>query len=70
MFDVVRKRLEAGTRNVAAEIHLHAVARFLERMADHTTNIAENIHFLVHGKPIIEDRPKNDITAMMRPSDE
>lgn len=49
MFDVVRRRLEAGARNVAAEIHLHAAARFLERMADHTTNIAEDVIYLIEG---------------------
>ncbi|NMD06746.1 MAG: phosphate signaling complex protein PhoU [Phyllobacteriaceae bacterium] len=57
-------------RNISMCTHLLFGAKNLERIGDHTTNIAENIHFLVHGKPIIEDRPKNDITAMMRPSDE
>ena len=35
----------------------------LERIGDHTTNIAENIYFLVHGKTIVEERPKKDSTS-------
>ena len=35
----------------------------MERIGDHTTNIAENIYFLVHGKAIIEERPKKDSTS-------
>ena len=34
-----------------------------KRQGDHTTNIAENIYFLVHGKAIIEERPKKDSTS-------
>jgi len=30
-------------------IHLMIMAKNLERMGDHVTNIAENIHYLVHG---------------------
>ena len=30
----------------------------LERAGDHITNISENIYFLVHGKPVYQDRPK------------
>jgi phosphate transport system protein len=35
----------------------------MERIGDHTTNIAENIYFLVHGKAITEERPKKDSTS-------
>jgi phosphate transport system protein len=49
MFDLVRQRLEKGSKNVAAEMHLHSAARFLERMADHTTNIAEDVIYLIEG---------------------
>ena len=31
---------------------LLSVARYLERIADHTTNIAEKIHYMVHGTQI------------------
>jgi phosphate transport system protein len=38
----------------------------MERIGDHATNSAENIHYLVHGKPLSEDRPKKDVTATLR----
>ena len=56
-------------RNITMCTHLLFGAKNLERIGDHTTNIAENIHFLIHGKSIAEGRPKKDITAMMNPSE-
>ena len=43
--------------------HLLFGTKNMERICDHTTNIAENIYFLVHGKAIIEERPKKDSTS-------
>lgn len=57
-------------RNISLCTHLLFGAKNLERIGDHTTNIAENIYYLVHGKTITEGRPKKDVTAMMRASDE
>jgi phosphate transport system protein len=57
-------------RNISLCTHLLFGAKNLERIGDHTTNIAENIHYLIHGKTITEGRPKKDITAMMRAPDE
>ncbi len=57
-------------RNISLCTHLLFGAKNLERIGDHTTNIAENIHYLIHGKTISETRPKKDITAMMRPSED
>ena len=57
-------------RNISLCTHLLFGAKNLERIGDHTTNIAENIHYLIHGKTILESRPKKDVTAMMRQSDE
>jgi phosphate transport system protein len=56
-------------RNIGLCTHLLFGAKNLERIGDHTTNIAENIHYLVHGQTILESRPKKDITAMMRQSE-
>jgi phosphate transport system protein len=56
-------------RNIGLCTHLLFGAKNLERIGDHTTNIAENIHYLVHGQTIMESRPKKDITAMMRQSE-
>jgi phosphate transport system protein len=52
-------------RNISQCTHLLFGAKNLERIGDHTTNIAENIHYLVHGKTISQARPKKDITSMM-----
>jgi phosphate transport system protein len=57
-------------RNISLCTHLLFGAKNLERIGDHTTNIAENIHYLIHGKTIQELRPKKDVTSMMRPTDE
>jgi phosphate transport system protein len=57
-------------RNISLCTHLLFGAKNLERIGDHTTNIAENIHYLIHGKTITEGRPKKDVTSMMRAPDE
>ncbi len=43
--------------------HLLFMAKNLERIGDHATNIAETIHFLVVGKPLKGERPKGDVTS-------
>ncbi len=45
-------------RNITPCTHLLFVAKNLERMGDHATNIAENIYFQVHGEPLEDVRPK------------
>lgn len=45
-------------RNITPCIHLTFIAKNIERIGDHATNIAETIHFLVQGAPIREVRPK------------
>jgi phosphate transport system protein len=39
-------------RNISACIDLIFVAKNLERIGDHTTNIAEKIHYMIHGERI------------------
>ena len=50
-------------RNITPCTHLLFVAKNIERMGDHTTNIAEIIYFLVHGRPLKDLRPKADTTT-------
>jgi phosphate transport system protein len=50
-------------RNIGICTHLLFVAKNLERIGDHTTNIAENIHYLVTGQVLVDDRPKGDDTS-------
>lgn len=47
-------------RNITAATHLLFVAKNLERIGDHATNIAETVHFAVRGEMLEEERPKSD----------
>ena len=42
--------------------HLLFMAKNLERIGDHATNIAENVWFLVHGEDLLPPREKRDAT--------
>jgi phosphate transport system protein len=48
------------SRNITASTHLLFMAKNIERVGDHATNIAETVYFLVHGTPLNEARPKAD----------
>ncbi len=50
-------------RNITACTHLLFIAKNLERIGDHITNIAENVHFLVAGENFDDDRPKGDFSS-------
>ena len=52
-------------RNIGLCTHLLFGAKNIERIGDHTTNIAENIHYLVHGALPEGDRPKGDETSTL-----
>jgi phosphate transport system protein len=45
-------------RNITACTHLMFIAKNIERIGDHATNVAETIHFAVTGKPLPLQRPK------------
>ena len=47
-------------RNIAFCTHLLFAAKNIERIGDHTTNIAETVHYLVTGENVAAERPKND----------
>lgn len=47
-------------RNITAATHLLFVAKNLERIGDHATNIAETVHFAVRGEMLEDERPKSD----------
>lgn len=50
-------------RNIGFCTHLLFCAKNIERIGDHTTNIAETIYYLVTGNPLVSERPKNDDTS-------
>ena len=43
--------------------HLLFMAKNLERIGDHATNIAENVWFLIHGEELMPPRDKRDGTS-------
>ncbi len=50
-------------RNISACMHLHFIAKNVERMGDHVTSIAEQVIYLVTGEHPEEARPKADKTS-------
>ena len=50
-------------RNISFCAHLLFCAKNIERIGDHTTNIAETLHYLVTGQSLSAERPKNDRTT-------
>jgi len=59
-------------RNITAATHLLFIAKNMERIGDHATNIAERVHFAVLGKNMTDERPKADVSssAVVRPPGE
>ena len=47
--------------NMNVYTQLLFVAKNIERIGDHTTNIAEMVYYLVRGIPFAEPRPKGDL---------
>jgi len=47
-------------RSISACTHLLFIAKNIERIGDHVTNIAEDIYYLVRGKPWHKARPKGE----------
>ncbi|MBF0436334.1 MAG: phosphate signaling complex protein PhoU [Magnetococcales bacterium] len=64
LFDALFKNLMVvmihSPRNITQGTHLLFIAKNLERIGDHITNIAESIYYLETGKKIGSTRPKTD----------
>ncbi|KAG1655724.1 Phosphate-specific transport system accessory protein PhoU [Nymphon striatum] len=52
-------------RNITACMHMHFIAKNIERMGDLVTNMAEQVIYMVTGEMPDEDRPKGDKTSSM-----
>jgi phosphate transport system protein len=50
-------------RHITPCTHLLFVAKNLERIGDHATNIAENLYYAVRGENLTNARPKGDTSA-------
>ncbi|MEY4982629.1 MAG: phosphate transport system regulatory protein PhoU [Pseudomonadota bacterium] len=51
-------------RAITPAMHLHFIAKNVERVGDHATAIAEQVIYLVTGEVPDEERPKADVTAV------
>ncbi|MCL6282097.1 phosphate signaling complex protein PhoU [Ruegeria sp. 2012CJ41-6] len=51
-------------RSITSCMHLHFIAKNIERMGDHVTSIAEQVVYLVTGERPEESRPKADTTSL------
>lgn len=50
-------------RTIGVCTHLMFIAKNIERIGDHATNIAETVRYVVTGVPVADDRPKGDKTS-------
>ncbi len=55
-------------RNISACTHLLFIAKNLERIGDHATNIAELTYYAATGENLPEARPRGDFSASYTPS--
>jgi phosphate transport system protein len=53
-------------RNITFCAHLLFYGKNVERIGDHTTNIAETVHYLVTGQALSAERPKDDRASQAR----
>jgi phosphate transport system protein len=63
MFREALTHMMEDPRNITFCTHLLFCAKNLERIGDHTTNVAETVYYIVEGRPFTEERPKADITS-------
>jgi phosphate transport system protein len=50
-------------RTIGVCTHLLFIAKNIERIGDHATNIAETVRYVVTGEYVSDDRPKSDTTS-------
>jgi len=50
-------------RNITPCTHLLFIAKNLERIGDHATNVAETVYYAAKGEPLTGSRPKGDTSA-------
>jgi len=69
LFRVFLTHMMEDPRNITACMHLHFIAKNIERMGDHATSIAEQVLYLVTGSHPEDRRPKADVTSYMGAED-
>ena len=56
--------MKAEPSRVHIGTHLLFIAKNIERIGDHATNVAESVHYLVTGETITGPRPKGDKSSL------
>jgi phosphate transport system protein len=64
LFRVFLTYMMEDPRNIGSCTHVLFMAKNIERIGDHATNIAENVYYLVHGTPLTQVRPKGDKSSL------
>jgi phosphate transport system protein len=64
LFRVLLTYMMEDPRNISPSTHLLFMAKNIERIGDHATNIAEDLYYLVHGTPLTQKRPKGDTSSL------
>jgi phosphate transport system protein len=62
--------MKADPQRVPVGAHLLFIAKNIERIGDHATNIAESVYYLVTGELLTAPRPKGDKSSFDRIDDE
>lgn len=60
LFRELLTHMSEDPRLITPGAHLLFVAKNIERVGDHATNIAEIVHYLITGEDVLLDRPKAD----------
>ncbi len=61
--------MKADPQRVPVGAHLLFIAKNIERIGDHATNIAESVYYLVTGETLAAPRPKGDKSSFDRIED-
>lgn len=69
MFQEFMANMGEGRRNLLPSMHHLFIAKNLERMGDHVTNIAEQVIYMIEGSLPEEERDKGDLTSSLSSGD-
>ncbi|ABK46039.1 phosphate uptake regulator, PhoU [Magnetococcus marinus MC-1] len=64
-FSETLQHMSTHSQEVIGASHLLFMARDMERLGDHLTDVVEDIYFMITGEPVREPRPKADATPHM-----
>ena len=63
LFREILTHMMEDTRKISTCMHLHFIAKNVERMGDHVTNIAEQVIYSVSGELPEDARPKGNLAV-------